>query len=144
LSCQLEPREARRPTHERARWISGADHPPHRAAANFVTHGNAVITIVGLALITLGTRAFFVLPEREWTLPTWLREALRLAPLAALIAVVVPEIVMSDGHLIHTWRDARLFAAAAGSAWFIWRRNLLGTIVIGTAVMVTLRVFTGW
>ena len=67
---------------------------------------------------------------------------LRYAPLAALAAVVVPEIVMTQGELIATWQDARLFAVAAASAWYFWRRGILGTIVSGSAVMLALRL--GW
>jgi hypothetical protein len=36
--------------------------------------------------------------------------ALHYAPVAALAGVVVPEVVMSNGHLVATWQDARLFA----------------------------------
>jgi branched-subunit amino acid transport protein len=104
----------------------------------------ALITIVGLAVISLLTRGFFVLPSREVPIPDWLRQGLRYAPVAALTAVVVPEVVMSQGKLIATWQDARLYAAAAGAAWFFWRRGILGTIVVGTAVLLTLRLGLGW
>lgn len=104
----------------------------------------ALITIVGLALISLLTRGFFILPSREVPIPDWLRQGLRYAPVAALTAVVVPEVVMSQGKLIGTWQDARLFAAAAGAAWFFWRRGILGTIVTGTAVLLALRLGLGW
>jgi len=103
-----------------------------------------VIALIGLALITVITRAFFLLPIREVPIPHWLREALRYAPLAALVAVVVPETIMSGGHLIDTWRDARLFGAAAGIAWFVARRSLLGTILCGSAVMLAFRLGLGW
>ena len=103
-----------------------------------------VITIVGLAAVTVLTRAFFVMPEREIPLPGWLRQGLRYAPLAALAAVVVPELLLTDGHLIGTWKDARLYGSAAGAAWFFWRRSILGTIVAGTATMVALRLSLGW
>ncbi len=103
-----------------------------------------VITILGLALITVLTRGFFLLPEREVPIPAWLREALRHAPLAALVAVVVPEIVMTQGRLISTWQDPRLFAAAAGALWFWRQRGILGTIVCGTAVLLALRLGLGW
>ncbi len=109
-----------------------------------MTTWQAVLTIAGLGLITLLTRAFFFLPRRELPIPGWLLEALRYAPLAALAAVIVPEVVISDGALITTWRDARLFAVAAASAWFFWRRDILGTIVAGTAVMIALRLGLGW
>jgi len=109
-----------------------------------MTGWEATIAIVGLALLTLLTRGFFLLPEREVPIPAWLRQGLRYAPLAALAAVVVPEIVMSQGQLISTVKDARLYAAAAAAAYFFWRRGILGTIVTGTAVMLSLRLFLGW
>jgi branched-subunit amino acid transport protein len=104
----------------------------------------AALAILGLGAITVLTRAFFLLPEREVPIPLWLREALRYAPLAALVAVVAPEVVMKDGQLIQTWQDARLYAAAAGALWYWWRRGILGTIVCGTAVLLLLRFGLGW
>lgn len=109
-----------------------------------MTGWEAVITIAGLVAITLLTRGFFVLPERELPVPGWLREGLRYAPIGALVAVIAPELVMSQGRFIGTWADARLFGAAAATAWFWWRRDMLGTIVVGTAVMMILRRGLGW
>lgn len=109
-----------------------------------MTAWEAAGTILGLVVITVLTRGFFLIPEREVPIPTWLREALRYAPLAALVAVVVPEIVLTQGQLIQTWRDPRLFAAAAGGLWFWWQRGILGTIVCGTAVLLALKLGLGW
>jgi len=104
----------------------------------------AALGILGMAVITMITRSFFMIPEREIPLPQWVRDGLRYAPLAALAAVIVPEIVMTQGELIHTWKDARLYAAAVGTAYFFWKRGILGTIVSGTAVMLALRIGLGW
>lgn len=104
----------------------------------------ALIAVVGLTVITVVTRGFFFLSRREIPLPGWLRQGLRYAPLAAMAAVVVPEVVMQGGQLIHTWQDARLFAVAAAAAWFWWRRGILGTIVVGMAVLLPLRLGLGW
>ena len=104
----------------------------------------AAFAIVGLAAITVVTRGFFLIPERELPLPEWLRQGLRYAPLAALAAVVAPEILMTQGHLISTLKDARIYGALAATAYFFWRRGILGTIVTGTAVMVALRTGLGW
>ncbi len=104
----------------------------------------SVVAIVGLALITVATRGFFLYPEREIPLPAWLRQGLRYAPVAALAAVVAPEVLMQQGHLISTFRDARPYAVLAATAYFFWRRGILGTIVTGTAVMVALRTGLGW
>jgi len=109
-----------------------------------VSDWEAVLTILGLGVITVLTRAFFFLPRREVPMPGWLREGLRYAPLAALAAVVAPEVVMTRGELIDTWRDARLYAVAAATAYYFWRRDILGTIVCGTAVMLALRLGLGW
>jgi branched-subunit amino acid transport protein len=103
-----------------------------------------VLAIVGLAGITVLTRAFFMLPDRELPLPAWARRALRYAPLAALTAIVVPEIVLTQGHLVATLADARLIGTAAALAWFFWQRGILGTIVTGMAVFLPLRILWGW
>ena len=101
-------------------------------------------TTLGMALITLVCRSFFLLPKQDLPMPLWLREGLRYAPIAALAAVVAPELVMTQGQLIDTWRDARIFGALAGLAFYAWRGSLFGTIVVGTGVMLGLRFALGW
>lgn len=109
-----------------------------------MSDGDTVLTIAGLTVITFLTRGFFVLPEREFPIPAWLKDGLRYAPIGALVAVVAPDLLLHQGELIGHWRDARLFGSAAAVAWFVWRRDMLGTIVAGTAVMLTLRIGLGW
>lgn len=105
---------------------------------------DALITIIGLAAITVVTRGFFLFSSRELVLPQWVQRGLRYAPLAALAAVVVPEILMTQGELVTTWRDARIYAALAAAGWFFWRRGILGTILSGMAVFLALRFGLGW
>jgi branched-subunit amino acid transport protein len=104
----------------------------------------ALLGIAGLAAITVVTRGFFIIPERELPIPDWLREALRYAPLAALVAVLLPEVAMTGDRLLDTWRDARIYATATGIVVFATTRNLLGTILAGTAVLLALRLGLGW
>ncbi len=103
-----------------------------------------VVTILGMALMTVLTRCFFFLSSKPWTLPGWAQRGLHYAPIAALAAVIVPEIVMFQSHLVTTWKDARLFAAVFGAAWFYWRKGVLGTIVAGMAVYLPLHIGWGW
>ena len=103
----------------------------------------AAATIAGLAVVTVVTRGFFLYTRREPALPGWLRRGLRYAPIAALAAVLGPEVLLDDGALAG-WRDARLYAAIAAIAWFRWRGGILGTIVTGMAVLVPLKLGLGW
>jgi branched-subunit amino acid transport protein len=104
--------------------------------------------IVGLAIITLITRCLFFISSKSWSLPHWAQRGLQYAPIAALSAVIVPEMVMTHGHLVSSWQDARLFAVVAGAGWYFWRKGagqaVLGTIVVGMAVYLPLRLGLGW
>ena len=109
-----------------------------------MTTWTTIVAIAGLTVVSVVTRGFFVIPDRELPIPGWLREALRYAPLAALVAVLVPEMAMTGDHLIDTWKDARLYATATGVLVFWRTRSLLGTILAGTAVLLALRLGLGW
>lgn len=108
------------------------------------TDGWTLLVIVGLAAVSMLTRSFFFISSKPWHLPHWVQRGLQYAPIAALSAVVLPEIVMSQGHLLTTWQDARLFAAAVGAGYFFWRKDVLGTIISGMAVYLPLHLVLGW
>jgi branched-subunit amino acid transport protein len=103
-----------------------------------------LLVIIGLAVVTVVARSFFFISDTSWQLPHWAQRGLQYAPIAALSAVVVPEIVMSQGALITTWQDARLFAAAAGVAIYFAKRNVLLTILGGMAVYLPLHLGLGF
>lgn len=105
---------------------------------------DAALTIVGLALVTVLTRSLLLLPREEVPMPAWVKRALKYAPLAALVAIVVPEVLLTRGVLIATLADARLIGAAVGLAYYFWKRGILGTIVVGMAVFLPLRIGLGW
>jgi len=109
-----------------------------------MTDGYLVLCAVGLAVVTVLTRGFFLLSDRAVALPPWAMQGLRYAPLAALVAVIAPEIALTNGALIATWADARIYAVLVGTAYFWWRRGILGTIVSGTAVLLALNIGLGW
>ncbi|MGE8398231.1 MAG: AzlD domain-containing protein [Comamonas sp.] len=102
------------------------------------------VATIGLALVTVITRSFFMLPKREVPMPEWFKRGLKYAPLAALAAVIAPEILMTHGALITTWADARLPAALCATVYFFFKRGILGTIVVGMAVYLPLHIGWGW
>lgn len=108
------------------------------------THPWTLLVIAGLAAVTVLTRCFFFILDRPWSLPAWAHRALHYAPVAALAGVIAPEIVMSNGHLVTSWQDARIFAALAGALVFFWRRSVLLTLVLGMAVYLPLHLALHW
>ncbi len=94
--------------------------------------------------VTVLTRCFFFLSPRELVLPLWVQRGLRYAPLAALAAVVAPEVLLTQGQWPTAWRDPRWFAVAAAAAYYFARRGVFGTIVAGMAVMLGLKLGLGW
>lgn len=101
--------------------------------------------IIGLAVTTVLTRSFFLFPDREIPLPAWFQRGLKYAPLAALSAVIFPDVLMTaHGEWADTWQNARLWAIPAATAYYFYRRGILGTIVVGMAVYLPLRIGLGW
>ena len=106
------------------------------------------LTIILMAFITMFTRSFFFIPDREIRWPSWASRGLQFAPIAAVSAVIVPEIIMINGVLISTLKDARIYGALAGLAYFVIRRGkgqvVMGTMLFGMAVFLPLRLGLGW
>lgn len=102
------------------------------------------VATLGLAVVTMVTRAFFMIPEREVPMPEWFKRGLKYAPLAALAAVIAPELLMTQGVLITSLADARLPAVLCATLYFFFQRGILGTIVVGMAVYLPLHIGLGW
>ncbi|MEI6619016.1 MAG: AzlD domain-containing protein [Betaproteobacteria bacterium] len=121
-------------------WLQTSNWPAHEPWT--------LITILLMGGVTVLARSFFFISQTPWHLPRWAQRGLEFAPIAALSAVVLPEIVMTHGVFIHTLLDARLYGAIAGAAYFFWRRGggqtVLGTIVCGMAVYLPLHMGLGW
>ena len=109
-----------------------------------VTDAWTLFVILGMAGVTVVTRCFFFILDRPWSLPDWAHRALRYAPVAALAGVVIPEVVTTNGQLVSTLQDARLYAALVGAIVFFWRRSVLATLVVGMAVYLPLHLSLGW
>lgn len=103
------------------------------------------VAVLGLIVLSVVTRSAFFLTERPWRLPGWAERGLKYAPLAALAAVVAPEVLLTQGlFLASTWQDARFVAAPVAAAWAWWRKDMLTTIGVGMAVYLALKLGWGW
>lgn len=80
---------------------------PHTAA-------ELLALVAGLIVVTLVARNLFLVLPPRWLPRGWVAQALQVAPLAALLAITVPEIAR-DVELADpaSWADPRLAGAAA-------------------------------
>ncbi len=107
-----------------------------------------LLTILALGAVTVIARGFFFLSDKPWTLPHWAQRGLQYAPIAALSAVIAPDIVLTGGAVEAPWRDARVWGAMAAAAYYFWRRHdssvLPLSIAAGMAVYLPLRLVWNW
>ena len=98
-----------------------------------------VILVLGVA--TACTRSTFWLVGHKVTIPPRVQEILRYAPACALAAIVFPDMVLGpQGELQLALANPKLLAGLAALGFYLWRRNMLQTIVIGMVVFTVLRV----
>jgi len=97
------------------------------------------LTILGMTLVTAVTRAMFLIGGERTVLPARVQRMLRYAPAAALAPVVLPDVLGTPEGLSFAPSNHDFYAALAGLGWFLWRRTMLGTIIVGMVVFTFLR-----
>jgi branched-subunit amino acid transport protein len=106
-----------------------------------VTSTQIWLCILGMTVVTALTRALFLIGGERTVLPPRVQRMLRYAPAAALAAVVLPDVLATPEGLSFAPSNHEFYATLSGLAWFLWRRTMLGTIVVGMVVFTLLRVF---
>ena len=102
-----------------------------------------LIAIVGMTATTVVTRSAFLLIPQRWQLPPNVQAALRYAPIAAIAAIVAPDIFIAH-HAAHGFSvqgalNPKLWGAIAGTLVFMRWRSMGATIGVGMAVYWALR-----
>jgi branched-subunit amino acid transport protein len=97
--------------------------------------------IVVLALATAITRSGFWLIGHRVTIPPRVQGMLRYAPACALAAIIGPDLVLdSTGQIHFGLGNPKLLAGIAALGFYVWRRNMLQTIVFGMLAFTLLRI----
>jgi branched-subunit amino acid transport protein len=100
------------------------------------------LLFVGMGLVTLGTRGFFMFWGDRVRMPELILRSIRYAPLAAIVAIVAPEILMPAGATEisqFNWALPQIWGGLAAFVAFIWLRTMLPTLIIGMLVYSALR-----
>ena len=99
---------------------------------------NEFLVISGMAIATFAIRYSMLAASSRLVLSSTLLNALRYVPPVVLTAIVVPEVLISDGRLSVGYGNARLVGVIAAVLVSLLTKNLLLTIVLGMAT------FFGW
>jgi branched-subunit amino acid transport protein len=93
------------------------------------------IAFFGLMLVTIITRGFFLLAGSRFNIPQTVHEFLRYAPTAALIAIVLPEILFIQEPSSQLFEldlySPQLFGGLVAIIGFVVTKSMLGTIFLG-------------
>ena len=93
------------------------------------------IAFFGLMLVTIITRGFFLLGGSRFNIPQTVHEFLRYAPTAALIAIVLPEILFiqepTSQLFVLDLYSPQLLGGLVAIVGFVVTKSMLGTIFLG-------------
>ncbi len=97
------------------------------------------LVIVGLTGVTVLTRSFFLVLGDRIPLPERVQHALRYAPACALVALIAPEVLLTQGSVVSSWTDPKLLSALAGIVAMLVTRSMIAAMTIGMGVFTLLR-----
>lgn len=101
------------------------------------------IAFFGLMLVTIITRSFFLLGGSRFDIPETIHEFLRYAPTAALIAIVLPEVLFIKDSASQLFQidiySPHLFGGVVAVIGYLITKNMLGTIFLGMVAFTAAR-----
>ena len=99
-----------------------------------MTPQNEFFLILGMMLVTFGTRYPIMALLSKRPLPEQFKLALEYVPPAVLVAIIVPEVFAPNGDLFLSLSNSALAASLAAVLISLRTKNLLLTIVGGMGV----------
>jgi branched-subunit amino acid transport protein len=100
---------------------------------------NMLLVTIGMVLATFLTRAALLLVGERFKLSPRVEAALRFAPVCALSVLVVPEVLLQEGRVDISACNPYLAGALAATAFVLWKRSMVGCIVVGMLVITAFR-----
>ncbi len=95
------------------------------------------LLIIGMGLVTLLTRAFFVFLGERVQVSELVLRAVRYAPLAAIVGILAPELFLPVGATEIgqiQWNSPNIWGGITGFVVYFWTRQMLPTLVLGMVV----------
>ena len=96
-----------------------------------MSHLEIWISIIGMTLVTVVTRALFLMAGEHVTVPDRIQRA--------LAAIILPEFLSFEGHFSFSPTNDKLMAGIAATACYLLTKRMVGMIVVGMGVYTALR-----
>jgi len=93
--------------------------------------------IVGMTCVSVCARSFFLVFGERFKIADWILEAIRFAPLAAMVAILAPELFLPSGASSVTQFDLRLpniWGGLAAMVAFYFTKKMIPTLIVGMIV----------
>jgi branched-subunit amino acid transport protein len=103
---------------------------------------NIALLLIGMALVTTISRSFFLILGERVKVSDWVLEAIRFAPLAAMIAILAPEIFLPAGASSVAEFNLSLpniWGGIAAMIAFHFSKKMIPTLIVGMAVFTLAR-----
>ncbi len=95
--------------------------------------------ILGMTLVTYFTRFGALALFRYTGVPIWLSKWLRYIPVAVLTTLIVPSLLLPNGHLDISFNNHYLIAGIVAAITAYKSRNIIATLGLGMTVMILLK-----
>lgn len=107
-----------------------------------LTSFESSLLIIGMALVTILTRSFFVFLGDRVRVPELILRSIRYAPLAAIVGILAPELLLPVGATEIKeldWKLPNIWGGIAAFGVYYWTRKMLPTLFVGMAVFSLMR-----
>lgn len=101
---------------------------------------NIWFVLVASGLLTFATRLSFIALAGRYQPPSWFVVLLPFVPIAALTALIAPDLLLVAGQLDVGFANPRFWAGLVAIAVAAWRKNILLTIGCGFAALWAMQV----
>ena len=93
--------------------------------------------IIGMTCVTILARGFFLVFGERFKVADWVLEAIRFAPLAAMVAILAPELFLPNSASSIAQFDLRfpnIWGGIAAIITFYLTKKMIPTLVVGMIV----------
>lgn len=97
------------------------------------------LVIIGLTLVTILMRSSFLMLGDYVPLPERVQHGLRYAPVCALVALITPELFLTQGAFDLSITNPKLVGGLTAAAITLTTRSMMASMAIGMLVFTVIR-----